>query len=105
MGLFDRYRGKTIDEYVVEAGQVGATLVDVREVGEYQQGHIPGAVNIPLGSIDEASARIPDKGALLYVYCTAGMRSARACKQLNAAGFTKAVNIGGIGSYHGAVER
>lgn len=105
MGIFDRFKGKSIDEYAAEAEQVGATLVDVREAYEFQQGHIPGAINIPLGSIGDAHDRFEDRDQLLYVYCTAGMRSGQACKQLKAAGFANAVNIGGIGSYRGAVER
>jgi rhodanese-related sulfurtransferase len=53
-------------------------LVDVREVNEYTEGHIPGAVNVPLSSLEETFASIPTDG-VVYVVCRSGGRSASAC--------------------------
>ena len=59
-----------------------AYVVDVREVDEYTDGHIPGAVNVPLSSLTEAYANItPEK--TVYVVCQLGGRSARACEFLS----------------------
>lgn len=104
MGLFDCLKGKPIDEYVAEAEDAGAIVLDVREPYEYKQGHVPGAVNIPLGQVDDAVNLIPDKDAILYVYCAAGVRSARACRRLTSLGYAKVTNIGGINSYRGPLE-
>lgn len=102
MGLFDRFSRKGMDEYVAEAAQVGATIVDVREADEYASGHIEGALSIPLSTLaDGAAQMLPDKDALLYVHCLSGGRSDRACKELKAMGYTNAVNIGGVKGYHG----
>lgn len=104
MGFFDRFKSISIDDYIAGAAESGAVLIDVREPHEYQQGHIPGAVNIPLGSIGDAASSIHDKNALLYAYCARGMRSKRAVSELMAMGFKSAMSIGGINSYHGPVE-
>jgi len=50
------------------------TLVDVREPGEYVQGHLPGAVLIPLGQLPGRKAEVPSEGTV-YVICRSGNRS------------------------------
>ena len=59
-----------------------AYVVDVREVDEYTEGHIPGAINVPLSSLSETYSSIsPEK--IVYVVCQLGGRSARACEFLS----------------------
>ena len=53
----------------------GAVLLDVREADEFRSGHIPGAVNVPLSAIEQAT--LP-KDKPLYVYCLRGTRSKQA---------------------------
>ncbi len=103
MGILDMFTGRDMDAYVEEAKGNGATLVDVREPSEFGRGHVEGAVNIPLGSIASADKTLTDKDALLYVYCLSGARSSRAVSKLKSMGYANATNIGGIGSYRGAV--
>lgn len=105
MGLFSMFMGRGMDSYVEEAAANGATLVDVREPFEFKDGHVQGALNIPVGSIQTAPNKLKDKNALLYVYCLSGARSAKACSKLTSMGYTNVVNIGGIGSYRGPVVR
>ncbi|MBQ9068538.1 MAG: rhodanese-like domain-containing protein [Eggerthellaceae bacterium] len=105
MGLFDLLTGTVMDGYVEEGKANGATFVDVREVSEYKNGHVEGAVNIPVGSIRTAEGMLKDKNAKLYVYCLSGARSSRACGALKSMGYTDVTNIGGIGSYRGPVVR
>ncbi|TYQ24560.1 rhodanese-like domain-containing protein [Pseudanabaena sp. UWO311] len=51
-----------------------ALLVDVREPSEYQSGHIPSAINIPLRTISRNLSKIPsDRPVILY--CSTGYRS------------------------------
>ena len=78
----------------------GAVLLDVREADEFRSGHIPGAVNVPLSTIDTIS--IP-KNSTLFVYCLRGTRSKRAADILKRMGYD-ARSIGGIASYKGQVE-
>ena len=61
--------------------QSGAPLIDVREVDEYQAGHVPGAVLIPLASVPSALDQLPADRAV-YVICRSGARSHRACEFL-----------------------
>ena len=79
----------------------GARIIDVRSAVEYAEGHIPGAVNIPLNQIPLLDA---PKDAPLFLYCRSGARSARGCKALEKLGFTNVSNLGGILDYKGPVE-
>ena len=80
----------------------GAVLVDVREPAEYHSGHIPGAMNIPLGNIQQLPV---EKSSPVFVYCLRGSRSRRAVSLLKQAGFEKVKSIGGITSYQGPIEK
>lgn len=103
MGLFGFGSRKNMDAYVSQAKSEGATLVDVREPSEFANGHVEGAINIPLRSIQGAGSKLKDKNATLYVYCLSGGRSSRAVATLKSMGYANATNIGGIGMYHGPV--
>ena len=69
-------------------------LVDVRTRDEYVSGHIPGAVNVPLGELE---ARLPelDPGTDLVVYCERGGRAERAMLILEEAGYGQARQLEG----------
>jgi rhodanese-related sulfurtransferase len=82
----------SVDE-LESALQSGAPLIDVREIAEYQSGHVPGAVLIPLASVPSALDRFPaDRRA--YIICRSGARSHRACEFLIDNGLD-AVNVAG----------
>ncbi len=83
----------------------GAVILDVRGSDEYRQGHIPGAINVPVDSIEGVSAKIPDKSTPVFSYCLSGARSARAVKAMKAMGYTNVINTGGISAYKGDIER
>jgi rhodanese-related sulfurtransferase len=57
-------------------------VVDVREVDEYVEGHLPGAINLPLSSFVDTFTQIPISDTV-FVICAAGGRSARACEFLS----------------------
>ena len=59
-----------------------AYVVDVREIDEYTEGHIPGAVNVPLSTLADAFESITPEQTV-YVVCQLGGRSARACEFLS----------------------
>lgn len=73
-------------------------ILDVREQSEYDGGHIPGAVLLPLGTIDEdtAAAVIPEKDSTVLVYCRSGNRSKTAASALAELGYTGIYEFGGI---------
>lgn len=72
--------------------------IDVRTVEEFNSDHIDGDINIPLAELDanKLAARF-GKDAELMVYCRSGNRAGQAKTALDAAGFTKVQNAGGIG--------
>lgn len=77
-------------------------ILDVRTVVEYQEKHIPGAMNIPNETIgDEEIPELPDKGQLILVYCRSGNRSKQAASKLAALGYSNIVELGGINSWPG----
>ena len=77
-------------------------ILDVRTPEEYAQAHIPGAINIPNETIaDRPPEQLPDKEALILVYCRSGNRSKQASRKLAAMGYTSIVEFGGINSWPG----
>ena len=74
----------------------GATLIDVREQVEWDAGHIPGALFIPLGQLDkEIAAAVPDKDTEIIMQCRSGARSGRGTALLQELGYTNVVNLAG----------
>lgn len=71
----------------------GARLIDVREPDEYVQGHAPGAVLMPLGSVLGGEMTVSGPGPV-YVICRSGARSMRACEYLELQG-VEAINVAG----------
>jgi len=74
----------------------GALIVDVRSAEEYQGGHFPGALNVPLDEIGARTAELGGKDEPIVVYCRSGRRSAVAKQTLEKAGFTNIVNGGSL---------
>jgi rhodanese-related sulfurtransferase len=72
----------------------GVPVIDVRNPDEYIEGHVPGAVLIPLPELTERVDEVPDDGKPVYVICAVGGRSARASEFLRAQGID-AINIAG----------
>ncbi|MGW1780128.1 rhodanese-like domain-containing protein [Streptomyces sp. NPDC002143] len=86
------------------------TVVDVRTPGEYAGGHLPGAHNVPLDRLGEASGALraaAARGPLLIV-CASGARSAKGCAQLADLGVAAVTLEGGTAGWAAAghpVER
>ena len=82
-------------------------LLDVREQHEYDSGHIPGAVLLPVGTItkDTASAVIDDLDTVVLVYCRSGNRSKTASKALADLGYTNVYEFGGINTWPYEIEK
>lgn len=76
-------------------------ILDVREQDEYDSGHIPGAVLLPVGTIDEETAVevIPEKDSTVLVYCRSGNRSKTASSALAELGYTNIYEFGGINTW------
>ena len=81
-------------------------LLDVRTREEYDSGHIKGAVLLPYDEIGErAAARLPDKSAVILVYCRSGVRSEIAARELLSLGYVNVYDMGGINGWSYGVEK
>ena len=87
--------------------QPDAVILDVRKQDEYDAGHIPGAVLLTVGTINEETAAsvIPEKDTVVLVYCRSGNRSKTASQALADLGYTQIYEFGGIKDWPYDVER
>jgi rhodanese-related sulfurtransferase len=77
-------------------GKIGVIFLDVREPGEFQSGHIPGAMNVPLSSVESQIGKlVPDKAATMVVYCQGGRRSVTASQTLTKMGYKNILDMDG----------
>lgn len=91
--LNNEYKQVNVDK-VRELAENNAYIIDVREKYEYEEGHIKGAVNIPLSEFRKRLDEIPtDKP--VYVHCRSGQRSYNAIIALQNLGFKNLYNIAG----------
>lgn len=82
----------------------GATVLDVREADERAAGAVPGALHVPRGLLEQRiEALLPDRDAVVVVYCAGGTRSVLACATLATLGYTNASSLrGGYSAYRRA---
>lgn len=86
------------DQILAQAAEEDVVFVDVRTAVEFNGGHLPGAVNLPVNSIDMDSALEAigeDLARPVIVYCASGNRSARALTALEALGYEDVLDGGG----------
>lgn len=78
----------------------GAVLLDVRSPGEFGDKHLDGALNVPVGELEEKLGSLNlAKDKAVIVYCRSGARSARAAGILQKAGFSKVHDLGGMSNW------
>lgn len=75
-------------------------LVDVRTKEEFREGHIKGAINIPLDTLpSQAASKLTDKDQSIFVVCYSGARASDATAYLSRLGYTRVQNIGGVATW------
>ena len=82
-----------------------AIILDVREQWKHETlGKIPGSVHVYVKELSERiQTIIPDKNAMVLIYCTAGVKSAAAYDTMRAMGYTDVYDFGGIDEWPGAI--
>lgn len=74
-----------------------AILLDVRTESEFRAKHIPGSILLPYDEVEaRAATMLPDKNALILIYCRSGNRSRTATLKLVSMGYTNTHDFGGI---------
>lgn len=87
-------------EKLLEMQKEGAVIVDVRVENQYNEGHIKGAINLPLQKIqNEISKQVPQKDTKIVLYCNSGNQSGQALKILLSMGYTNVYNAQGVREY------
>lgn len=99
---FKMFLRKDINDYLKEMPK-DTILVDVRTKEEYDEGHIPGSINIELDEIEKIVDVIKDKKSHIYLYCRSGHRSGIALNKVKELGYNDLTNIGGIIHYTGEI--
>jgi len=83
-------------ELIADAEDAGVALIDVRERDEWEEGHLPGAVHVPRGSLESRiEAAVPDRSTPVVAYCGSGNRSAFAAKTLEELGYKNVYSLAG----------
>ena len=79
-----------------------AIILDVRTPEEFAQGHIPGALLLPVTQIaEQAESVLPDKDTLILMYCRSGNRTQTAGQLLADMGYSKVYDFGGLNTWIG----
>jgi rhodanese-related sulfurtransferase len=92
-----------ITEFSPDKMEENAVLVDVRTPEEFEQGHLPGAINIDWLAADfKAQWAEMDPSKKVYLYCQKGGRSARAAAALDSLGFQVIDLTGGYAAFAAA---
>lgn len=100
------YKKITSDEAKNIMSTQKAIVVDVRSLEEYDEGHIPNAISVPLETIEnEAETKLKNKDDLILVYCRSGRRSREAALRLIEKGYTNVIDFGGIQDWNGEVVK
>jgi rhodanese-related sulfurtransferase/rubrerythrin len=90
------------NKFIAEHKEGSYTLLDVRQPGEYEADHIPGAKLIPLPSLKDGLSQL-DSQKPVIAYCAIGGRSFAAAQLLSGLGFKEVYNLqGGIKTWQGS---
>jgi rhodanese-related sulfurtransferase len=92
-----RIREINIDAYKKMAASGEAhVLIDVREESEWTAGHVKGAMHLGKGIIErDIETKVPDKDAVLVLYCGGGFRSALVADNLRKMGYKNPISLDG----------
>lgn len=95
MGIFSRFKVPSVSaSQARDDVREGAQLVDVRENSEWQVGHAPQAIHIPVSAVSSKLNRIKDDRPVIVV-CRSGNRSRSVVSSLRKQGYDNVVNLAG----------
>lgn len=97
------YRSVSMDEFGQKQRREDISIIDVREVEEFSDGHIPGAVNMPLSGLVEGHESL-EKNKEYHVICRSGGRSSMACDFLGNEGYDVVNVMGGMSAWKEEIE-
>lgn len=83
----DGFLSVSLDAFKAQMEATDVYVIDVREVSDYEAGHIEGAVNIPIRTLAQNLSAIPSDMPVI-VYCASGLRAGMSVSALHALGYT-----------------
>ena len=90
------FQDVSVDEFAKLAADKSNVILDVRTPGEFNAGHIAGAINVDVNAADfQQQAAKLDKNKVFLVHCASGVRSVRACEKLSQLKFPRLYNLPG----------
>ena len=96
-------KSKAVNDLAAEVAAKTINLIDVREADEFAEGHLPGAINLPLSAFLERYGEL-DKDKPYHIICRSGARSAQACAFLEEEGYDVTNVAGGTIAWMGDLE-
>lgn len=101
-GRIQEVSADTLRQWQAEGKDV--VILDVREASDYQQGHIPGAVNVPRGALElDIDEVVPNQDKVIVTYCGGGSRSALAADTLQVMGYSQVYSL--ANGYRGWIQQ
>ncbi|MFW8053757.1 rhodanese-like domain-containing protein [Vagococcus fluvialis] len=97
------FKSVGMPEFYQESKRNKVTIIDVRETFEYEMGHIPESINMPLSELGETFETL-EKETPYFLICQSGSRSATAGEFLGMQGYDVTNILGGMGSWPGDIE-
>lgn len=91
-----RYRDAIFQNDIINIirNNKNVVLLDVRSKQEYNEGHLPGAINIPVYELQyRAKKELKDINSIIIAYCSAGIRSRKAVNILRRLGYKNLYNV------------
>ncbi|HWT75250.1 MAG TPA: rhodanese-like domain-containing protein [Mobilitalea sp.] len=98
---FEAIKTNDIFKYI---GKVNVLIIDLRDRAEYDEGHIPTAINIPYEELDKRKYQL-QRNYLLIFYCDRGNISLLAARDLMKDGYNMKSLYGGLRAFRGKLER
>jgi len=96
---FSAYSGNVSNisqQELLDADANNLVIVDVRTPEEFQQGHVPNAINVPLSEIiDNPAILLSSKGKPIVLYCRSGYRAGKAAEALQKDGYQNLSHLEG----------
>lgn len=96
----------SVEAWQVVCGEVRPDqILDIREPDQYARAHIPGAVNVPYGEVQDRAAEALDADRSVLVVDPGGARAAEMAVWLRGLGFRASYLEGGMGAWTGDLEK
>lgn len=80
---------------ILEASEMDFLIIDVRRPDEFEQGHVPNAINIPLSEIENTVHLFPQGDTPIVMYCRSGKRADKALNIMHERGYTDLLHLQG----------